>query len=322
MSQELLHPVPLDRATRENCLKLVELALVEDVGSADLDQARDCTTLSVVPDDIHASATFVSRDDGILCGLQVIQLAIDEFAPGLQLDCRVMDSQPIQRDQALAVLSGNARQILMMERTCLNFMCRLSGISTRTRQFVQRIAETNAMILDTRKTLPGWRRLEKYAVACGGGANHRMGLYDAIMIKDNHLAMYGSHIDNHKQSIADAIRLARQWIEKNKNDLPNGKNTIVQIEVETLDQLNIALESEPDIILLDNMDIHRLSRAVQLRDATKPHVLLEASGGVNLENVFEIAKTGIERISVGAITHSAVNLDIGLDWQIGSPIGS
>jgi nicotinate-nucleotide pyrophosphorylase (carboxylating) len=236
-----------------------------------------------------------------------------------------MDSQPIQRDQALAVLSGNARQILMMERTCLNFICRLSGISTLTHQFVQRISETDAIILDTRKTLPGWRRLEKYAVACGGGANHRMGLYDAIMIKDNHMAMYGSHIDNHKQSITDAIHLARQWIEKNKGVLPNGENTIVQIEVDTLDQLRVALESEPDIILLDNMDAHRLSRAVELRNATRPRVLLEASGGVNLENVFEIAMTGIERISVGAITHAAVNLDIGLDWQIGSlnrfPVG-
>ena len=194
-------------------------------------------------------------------------------------------------------------------------MCRLSGISSLTHRFAQLVRGTKAKILDTRKTTPGWRRLEKYAVACGGGANHRMGLYDAVMIKDNHLAMYGSHIDNHELSITDAIQMAREWVNENHSKLPHGKQTIVQIEVDTLDQFEIALKASPDIVLLDNMSIEQLSQAVKMRDTDNASVLLEASGGVNLDTVKSIAETGVERISIGALTHSAVNFDIGLDWR-------
>jgi len=168
-----------------------------------------------------------------------------------------------------------------MERTCLNFMCRLSGISTLTQQFVEQAASPSTAVLDTRKTTPGWRRLEKYAVACGGGTNHRMGLYDAIMIKDNHLAFFRSQVS----------------------------------DVKDLDQLAIALDTECDIILLDNMTCKQLSEAVGMRDKRASKILLEASGGVNIDTINGIAATGVDRISVGALTHSALNFDIGLDWR-------
>lgn len=313
----LLHPTPLDEQTKNDCRKLIELALIEDVHDTDLEKAWDCTTLSVVPDDVKASATFVSRDEGVVCGLQVAQLAIELFAPELDLELKVSDSQAVGKQQELAVLSGEARKILMMERTCLNFMCRLSGISTLANQFVKLAGEkgAKAKILDTRKTTPAWRRLEKYAVACGGGANHRMGLYDAVMIKDNHLAMYGAHIKDDKLSVTAAIEMARAWVSENKAKLPHGENTIVQIEVDTLEQLELALSASPDIVLLDNMGPDRLTKAVGMRDAANKDVLLEASGGVSLSTVAAIAETGVDRISSGALTHSAMNFDIGLDWR-------
>jgi nicotinate-nucleotide pyrophosphorylase (carboxylating) len=254
----------------------------------------------------------------------------------------VSDGARVARGQQIAVLSGDARMILMIERTCLNFLCRLSGISTLTAEYVRRVAGTRAGIFDTRKTTPGWRRIEKYAVTCGGGNNHRMGLYDAIMIKDNHLAMYGNYVRDHRCSPTKAVALARQWVHENQFLLPNGLNTIVQIEVESLSQLRIVLEepgnnscqtqhtidtpsssnqheksrAAPDIVLLDNMDTEQLRQAVEIRDELNPAVQLEASGGVTLETVESIAQTGVERISVGAITHSARNLDIALDWRL------
>ena len=314
----LLHPTPLDEQTKNDCRKLIELALIEDVHDTDLEKAWDCTTLSVVPDDVKASATFVSRDEGVVCGLQVAQLAIELFAPELDLELKVSDSQAVVKQQELAVLSGEARKILMMERTCLNFMCRLSGISTLANQFVKLAGEkgAKAKILDTRKTTPAWRRLEKYAVACGGGENHRMGLYDAIMLKDNHLAFYRSLVEDNQDTIPTTIKIARQWINDNATKLPNGEKTILQLEVDTLEQLEIALGTDCDIVLLDNMDCDQLKRGVAMRDDKAPKILLEASGGVNLKTIGEIAQTGVERISVGALTHSAVNFDIGLDWEI------
>jgi nicotinate-nucleotide pyrophosphorylase (carboxylating) len=194
----------------------------------------------------------------------------------------------------------------MAERTALNFLQHLSGIATRTRQFVDAVAGLPCQILDTRKTTPGWRLLEKYAVRCGGGTNHRLGLYDAVLIKDNHLAA-----TSRRMSIANALRLTR----KEPLGLSVGEFA-VEIEVDTLDQLHEALAAElkPDIVLLDNMTTEQLRQAKQRRDAVAPQVLLEASGGINLTNVRDIAATGVERISVGAITHSAPALDIGLDY--------
>ena len=191
-------PFPFDSQTRADALHLIELALVEDVGSCDLTTAIDGTTRALFPDNAEVNADIVTRQSGIVCGLQICQLAIEHFAPKLELEINVADSQSVSPGQALARISGDARDILVMERTCLNFLCRLSAISTLTRAFVERVAGTQAKILDTRKTTPGWRRLEKYAVQCGGGLNHRMGLYDAIMIKDNHLAMHASVVQDHE----------------------------------------------------------------------------------------------------------------------------
>lgn len=183
----------------------------------------------------------------------------------------------------------------------LNFMTHLSGIATLTRRFVDAVRGTRAEVLDTRKTLPGWRLLEKYAVRCGGGTNHRMGLYDGVLIKDNHLAAW-----TESDSIAAAVETARQRS-------PAGVS--IEVEVDTLDQLSDALRGGPDIVLLDNMDVATLRQAVNIRDHTAPRVLLEASGGVTLETVAAIAQTGVERISVGGLTHSAPALDLAFDWK-------
>ncbi len=303
-------------AAQADCLKLIEMAITEDIGASDLDAGVDCTTDSIVPKQAAARAAFVSRADGVVCGVEIAKLAIERWAPKLKLEVQVEDGQAIAPKQTIAVMVGPAHDILTMERTCLNFMCRLSGISTLTSQYAAEIVGTGACVLDTRKTTPGWRRLEKYAVACGGGENHRMGLYDAIMLKDNHLAFYRSLVEDNDDTIPTTIKIARDWINDNAAKLPNGKNTILQLEVDTLEQLEIALATDCDIILLDNMGCDRLKKGVALRNEKAPRILLEASGGVNLKTIGEIAKTGVERISVGALTHSAVNFDIGLDWEI------
>ena len=307
----------LDAATTADCLKLIEMALIEDTGSASLKTAVDCTTQSVIPSGATASAAFVSRQQGIVCGVEIAKLALSKFAPDLSLEVVTEDGAAIAPGETIAVISGSAHQILMMERTCLNFMCRLSGISTLANTFAQKVVGTNAKILDTRKTTPGYRRLEKYAVGCGGGTNHRMGLYDAVMIKDNHLAFYKAWNKESKDAVAEGIALARKWIAENKATLPNGADTVLQLEVDTLEQFERALPHSPDIVLLDNMSNDQLKQAVATRDEKAAEILLEASGGVNLNTIADIAKTGVDRISIGALTHSAVNFDIGLDWTIG-----
>ncbi|MFT5299491.1 MAG: nicotinate-nucleotide pyrophosphorylase (carboxylating) [Mariniblastus sp.] len=303
-------------ATQIDCLKLIEMALLEDLGAVDIDAGVDCTTDAIVPKSAQARAAFVSRDEGVVCGVEIAKLALAKWAPGIKLEVECQDGQTVRRQQTIAVMSGSARDILTMERTCLNFMCRLSGISSLTQKYVQEIAGTSACVLDTRKTTPGWRRLEKYAVACGGGKNHRMGLYDAIMLKDNHLAFYRSLVEDNDATIPTSIGIARQWINDHQARLPNGVKTILQLEVDTLEQLEIALGTDCDIILLDNMGCEKLSQAVAMRNDQAPSILLEASGGVTLTTIGKIAQTGVERISVGALTHSALNFDIGLDWKI------
>ena len=314
MSESERHSMDADTAA--DCTKLIDMALAEDIGAANLKDGRDCTTDSIVPDSVTASAAFVSRASGVVCGVEIAKMVIDRHALTLKLDCRLNDGDPVEPGQTIAVISGPAAEILVLERTCLNFMCRLSGISSFTRQYVHEIQGTNACVLDTRKTTPGWRRLEKYAVACGGGQNHRMGLYDAVMIKDNHLAFRRSQAENKSLTIPNAIKVVRDWIDENAESLPNGPQTVLQLEVDNLDQLEIALETSVDIVLLDNMSNDQLTSAVALRNERAPKVLLEASGGVNLTTIAGIAATGVERISVGALTHSAANFDIGLDWTI------
>ena len=307
--------IELDDSTLADGLKLFELSLVEDIGVADILQGVCCTTDALVPIELQGSASFVSRQQGVVSGLELCLAALAKWAPGLQLEKHLEDGDKVEPQQKIATFHGEAHRILVVERTCLNFLCRLSAIASLAAEFVERIQGTKAVVLDTRKTAPGWRRLEKYAVRCGGGENHRMGLFDAVMIKDNHLAFMNSEVAK-EQAIPEAVDRARTWIQKNAPALPNGSETVLQVEVDTLEQLDIALQCQPDIVLLDNMSNDQLTRAVAKRDATAPGVLLEASGGVNLQTVTGIARTGVERISVGALTHSAGNFDIGLDWSM------
>jgi nicotinate-nucleotide pyrophosphorylase (carboxylating) len=224
----------------------------------------------------------------------------------------VTDGATVVAGTTLGEVEGPARDLLTAERTILNIMGRLSGIATLTRKYVDAVAGTNARICDTRKTTPAWRRLEKFAVSCGGGLNHRLGLYDAILIKDNHLAFCGE--PSRASTPADAVRTARAFV-GNCDAIVDKSNFIVEIEVDSIDQLVNVLSADPDMVLLDNMSVDQLSRAVRLRNEIAPRVILEASGGVSLQTVSDIAKTGVERISVGALTHSAPTLDIGLDWN-------
>jgi nicotinate-nucleotide pyrophosphorylase (carboxylating) len=213
------------------------------------------------------------------------------------------------------VLSGDSRSLLTCERTILNFLGRLCGIATWTHAFCDRIAGTRARLYDTRKTTPGWRRLEKYAVRCGGGHTHRMGLYDAILIKDNHLACR-ANASGKLLNTGEAVEQARAFI--HSNAVKFSEPPIVEIEIDRIQQLDDALDARPDIILLDNMSNDQLREAVLVRNIHAPGVELEASGGVSLDTIESIAKTGVDRISVGSLTHSAVNLDLGLDWIIGA----
>jgi nicotinate-nucleotide pyrophosphorylase (carboxylating) len=224
--------------------------------------------------------------------------------PRVQWTNSLADGAALQPGTIVAELTGSLRSLLTGERTALNFLTHLSGIASLTRRYVAAVAGTRAGIYDTRKTLPGWRVLEKYAVRMGGGRNHRVGLYDMVLIKDNHLAGWKASAANH--TIAEAVRVAREAV---------GPEIPVEVEVDTLEQLRDALAGQPDIVLLDNMNCERLAQAVAIRDAAAPQVELEASGGVSLETVSEIARTGVERISVGALTHSAVALDLAFDWK-------
>lgn len=283
-------------AETEACLRLVELALAEDLGDS-----GDLTSQAVIPADLGGQAAFVARTEGVLAGLPAVELVLAIVDPPLGIRPQRQDGDRVAAGDRIAVVSGPMESLLSAERTALNFLQRLSGVATLARRYVDAIAGLNCRVLDTRKTTPGWRLLEKYAVRCGGGSNHRMGLYDGVLIKDNHLAALGPRLDG----VAEAVRLAR---------LRHGNNVPLEIEVDDLDQLDVALRERPDIVLLDNMGPARLREAVRRRDAAAPGVLLEASGGVTLASVRDIASTGVDRISVGALTHSAPALDIGLDY--------
>jgi nicotinate-nucleotide pyrophosphorylase (carboxylating) len=281
------------------CCHLVELALKEDLGSI-----GDVTSMAMLPPDREGRAVFVARASGVVSGLPAAALVAGAVDPRLTFEPLVEDGTAVNRGDRLANFNGPVRGLLVAERTALNFLQHLSGIASRTRRFVDAVAGLPCQILDTRKTLPGWRRLEKYAVRCGGGHNHRVGLYDGILIKDNHLAAM-----NHGMlPIGMALRAARK---NTSGTLP------VEIEVDTLEQLDAALASnyKPDMILLDNMSLDDLREAVKRRNAAASHVLLEASGGVTLNTIRDIASTGVDRISVGALTHSAPALDIALDYE-------
>ncbi len=271
----------------------VRLALAEDIGTG------DATALATVPETTVAKAVMRAREPLVVAGLAFAEAALLELSSLVKIERPAQDGQHVNPGEILLRVSGPARAILSAERVALNFVQRLSGIATLTAQFVDAIKGTHAQILDTRKTTPGWRRLEKFAVACGGGKNHRLGLFDMILIKDNHLAALQNEKSN---AIAVAVARAREKFPRLK----------IEVEADTLEQAGQAAAAGADIILLDNMNPVQLRLAVQ---KVKSRAQTEASGGVNLANVRAIAGTGVDFISVGALTHSARAVDIGLDFE-------
>ena len=295
----------------EDCRRLVRLAVAED-----LDRGHDWTTLALAPEDAIAVAHVVARKQGVICGLESARVTLHEMSTKVEWHPLAKDGDELKAGDFAARLTGSARDLLTAERILLNFLGRLSGISTLTRQYVTAIAGTSARIYDTRKTTPGWRRLEKYAVRCGGGNNHRGGLYDGILIKDNHLALGRQRQNGPRYKPAEAVLRARQFLAEYFAADPRHAGMMLEVEVDSLIQLDEVLPTAPDIILLDNMNPSQLREAVFRRNMSAVSTELEASGCVNLETVRFIAETGVERISVGALTHSAICLDLALDWEI------
>jgi nicotinate-nucleotide pyrophosphorylase (carboxylating) len=270
----------------------VRRALAEDLG-----RAGDITSAATVPADAKARAKLVARKAGVIAGLPCAAAAFAQLDASIEFRARKRDGDAAAAGETLAEIAGAARAVLAAERVALNFVTHLSGIATLTAAFVGKVKHTRAKIACTRKTIPGLRVLEKYAVRCGGGVNHRFGLDDAVLIKDNHIAVAGG--------VAAALRAARKAV---------GRQMKVEIEVDSLEQLAVVLQTGgADSALLDNMDVATLKRAVEM---ARGELVLEASGGVKLETVAQIAETGVDVISVGALTHSAPALDVGLDVQV------
>ena len=270
-------------------LPLVKSALAEDVGSGDV------TTMSLIDQDSFASGVIVAKEPLVVAGVDLAIASFRELEKSIDFSVEVLDGQDGDFFQPLIRIHGPARALLTAERTALNFIQRLSGIATLTAKFVQQVSGTNTKILDTRKTIPGWRVLEKYAVACGGGINHRFGLYDQVMIKDNHLVAVGGNIKK-------AVKCTRENYPKFK----------IEVEADTVQQAQTAAEAGADIILLDNMSREELSQSIELISGRSK---TEASGGITIDTVREIAETGVDYISIGALTHSAPAVDIGFDFD-------
>ncbi len=274
---------------RSGYSEVVDRALAED-----LDQKGDITSEACVPFDAKSSALVVARAGGVLAGIEVAAYVFEILDHSIAFDPMVADGDPVVRGSQIASVRGRSRAILSGERTALNLLGRMSGVATATADLVKAVAGTRARISDTRKTMPGLRALDRYAVLVGGGMNHRFGLYDAVLIKDNHLVAAGG--------IAEAISAARARV---------GHDVMVEVEVESLEQLAEVLDTDVDRVLLDNMGPEMLRRAVEMVGG---RFTTEASGGVTVENIRGLAETGVDIISVGWITHSAPQLDIALDF--------
>lgn len=274
---------------RDQMLPIVERALAEDLADR-----GDITSQTVIPADSRSRASFVARSGGVIAGLPVAELVFEAVDSSVAFERLVSEGDRVEPKTAVARVAGSSRSILTAERTALNLLGRMSGVATATAQLVDAVAGTGARITDTRKTMPGLRVLDKYAVRAGGGVNHRMGLYDEVMVKDNHIVAAGD--------LEQAVAIARERL---------GPRTKVTVEVENLSQLAVALETQADRVLLDNMAPDVLRDAVVMVGDTME---TEASGGVTLETVAAIADSGVDFISVGWITHSAPQLDIALDF--------
>lgn len=278
----------LHHALEETVTRDVTRALAEDVGTGDL-------TARLIPEDKTAHARLMTRESGVLCGVEWFRRTFEELDPDVEIFWHHKDGDEIVANSSLCELEGKARAILTGERTALNFVQLLSGVATRTRLFVRAVEGTRARILDTRKTLPGLRMAEKYAVMTGGGKNHRIGLYDGILIKENHIVAAGG--------LRQAVKAAQHGVDP---------DTMLQVEVETLDQLREALDAGAKLVLLDNFDLPRMREAVKIAGERAE---LEASGGVSLETVRAIAETGVHRISIGSLTKDVKALDLSMRFM-------
>lgn len=286
--------IPGPQLSPEEIRSAVRAALAEDIG------AGDVTTLATVPAQARAAAVMQAREPLVLAGIAFAEAAFAELSSEVKIQRRLQDGQRAAAGKVLLQAQGPAQALLTAERVALNFVQRLSGVATLAAQFVEAVRGTAVQILDTRKTTPGWRRFEKYAVACGGARNHRFGLYDLVLIKDNHLATLRREAPN---AVAAAVQRARARY-------PGLK---VEVEADTLEQVEQAVAAGADIVLLDNMSLVQLRLAVQ---KCKGKAQTEASGGISLAAVRAVAETGVDFISVGALTHSARAVDIGLDFEL------
>jgi nicotinate-nucleotide pyrophosphorylase (carboxylating) len=283
-----------DYLSNEELDAVIDRALDEDAGHGDI------TSEALLPPGLQGRASLLVKEKGVLAGIEVATRVFQRVDRSLKVEIRITDGTPIQRGDIAGIVSGNLAGILKAERVALNFLQRLSGIASATAQYVAAVAGTGVKIMDTRKTTPGLRLLQKYALVAGGGTNHRFHLGDAVLIKDNHIAALR----------AEGLRL-KQIVEKARSYAPRGMK--VEIEVTTPEEAREALEGKPDIIMLDNMGIDDMKKAVGI---VKKRARLEASGGITLANVRQVAETGVDMISVGALTHSYKALDISLEHQM------
>jgi len=289
---------------------LIQLSIQEDIGTGDV------TTENIIPDSLIVEGVFIAKESGVIAGLPVVEYFFSKLDKGVSLKQNVRDGTFVKKGENIASIKGSAKTLLSGERIALNFLQRLSGIATLTAQFVERIKPLKTHIMDTRKTIPGWRYLEKYAVAVGGGVNHRMGLYDHALVKDNHLDILKVETGLKPVSTSSHISIIEKAVSALREKIKKG--ILVEVETRTPEEVADALKAEVDIILFDNMNIAQLEEAVKMVKNWKPSKgqykpLTEASGNITLENVHLVAQTGVDRISIGAITHSAKVLDISLE---------
>ena len=291
--------VEIDDNLKADLRRLLAIAVAEDIGGD-----RDWTTQVMLPGQTRGACHVVSRVPGVAAGLVLVGDVLAAFGSSVKAEVCVGEGDPLPVGEPLVRLAGPAAELLTTERVLLNVLSRLCGVATLTRAYVAEIGQYKARLYDTRKTTPGWRRLEKYAVRIGGGHNHRTGLFDGVLIKDNHLALGGWSA----RDAAAAAVAARA----------GGGPGIVEVEVDTMDQLREVLPTGVDIVLLDNFSLDLLREAVAIRDQMAPSVELEASGNVSLGTISQTAATGVDRISCGALTHQATWLDLGMDWSAAS----
>jgi nicotinate-nucleotide pyrophosphorylase (carboxylating) len=284
-------------------------ARAADWFAEDLGHESDWTSVSLIDAEAVSSLRVVARKPGVVAGLPAAAVVARAADPGLRFEPLVADGALVRAGEPLATLAGTTRSVLAAERVVLNLLGRLSGVATATRRLVDAVSGTACRVYDTRKTVPGWRLLDKYAVRAGGGWNHRLGLYDAILVKDNHLAACAAAgVDP-----AAAVRRVHEFVARTFPP-SRGEQMVVEVEIDAVAQLGPVLEAGPHVVLLDNMDRDELTRCVSLRDRVAPLVVLEASGGIRPESVAAIAATGVDRVSTGWPTHDAPWLDIALDW--------